>query len=769
MKQRLKHNLMPNFFIVGLICILLVGCSTNGSKWEIVENGKEIKLRAGMLERTVFVSNKESAKPLLKIDNVGVFSGNGIGDFAVTLWKASPNKEPLGMDFSAEAGVEQENSEKNLTDALDVDKKQNSLSQNVEWTDSLNVSGENINEVFDKVSYAVIEENGSQKLKITMSASGKTAWEGLSATVVYQLYNGYPVVRKQLSFGNNGKYWLKISNLVVDDIEAMRAYSDKTLMTPDSRGIAPCIVAYADSAASKGLLTVSEIPSKLRSFPENGELAYNPGFFEWVIGPSEKFESEPVSVYAFSGESFPTVSAKSTALDRCVEGEFKQFLKKNILKTTKDIGSLVPVFCTWTNYAASIDENNMRNAADIASNIGYKCFQLDAGWSETGGNWGVSTPYPEKNKFPDLVGLMDYIRGKGMDAGLWYSIFISEEDGMDVSKGPVLANLPLVKRAGGVGLSMCYQKSREKYINDLVYMNKTYNATYFKQDLSNLCYGDIARGHESRTLKESYLRGLRGLFQIQDGIHEKAPDSWLQLSHEIYWETPGPAADIAVLKHADSYHASPNEYWGAGHRKQLVNDSWDYDPENLKQLLLKGALRSRQLMYSHRGLPLERIEIFGAVTTNFKGSLSADVIDRQVCSWLMGAPNSFSGDLTSLTDENVQRYKNRFAIIKSLQEKYGIYTCYQFSGVPGPTDVDWHWWGKLNGQGEGAVVVLRGSAGEQTRKINIPWVKTDATYQLKALFSGKDLGNFTGKQLQGGELSLSLKNMGQEIVEVYLK
>lgn len=435
---------------------------------------------------------------------------------------------------------------------------------------------------------------------------------------------------------------------------------------------------------------------------------------------------------------------------------------------TDDVGNLVPVFCTWTNYAASIDERNMRQATDIASNIGFQCFQLDAGWSETGGNWGVSAPYPEKNKFPDLVGLMDYIRAKNMKAGLWYSIFISEEDGMDPTKGPVLASLPLVKRAGGVGLSMCYEKSREKYINDLVYMNKTYHATYFKQDLSNLCFGDIAEGHESRTLKESYLRGLRGLFQIQDGIRSRAPESWLQLSHEIYWETPGPAADIAVLQHADSYHASPNEYWGAGHRKQLVNDSWKYDADSLQQKLLQGALRSRQLMYAHRGLPLERIEVFGAVTTNFKGSLSASVIDRQICSWLMGAPNSFSGDLTSLTDENVKQYKNRFSMLKKLHEKYGIYSCFQFSGVPEPTDEGWHWWGKLNKNGEGAVVVLRGTAGNESKKINIPWVNAEASYNLKALFSGKELGNYSGKQLQEGEILLSLDNMGQEIIEVSL-
>ncbi len=765
--KRGVRSLTGVFFTVIVGCLFLISCSLpkESEQWDITEKGDEIVIKAGMFERKFQKSENAASSLIIKGENV--VNGATSGDFSVTLWKASPNKKPQGMAYSSEAGVEQKNDEKNSTDALKVKKKKGQVDQSVQWIDSVSVSGGRFGDVFDDVQYSIHSEKAETKqLEVTFSAQSSGEWKGLEAKVIYEIYDGSPAIRKRISLTNNSTQWLKLSNLVIDDVAVTGEYSTKTLFTPDVRGIESSIIAFHNADASAGVIVASEVPSKLRSISEKGASGYNRGFFEWVLGPGESFDSEPVLIYAFSGESYPTVSAISTAMDRCVEGEFKQFLKKNILKTTADIGTLVPVFCTWTNYAASIDERNMHEAADIASNIGFQCFQLDAGWSETGGNWGVSTPYPEKNKFPDLVGLMDYIRTKKMNAGLWYSIFISEEDGTNLSKGAVLASLPLVKRAGGVGLSMCYNKSREKYINDLVYMNKTYHATYFKQDLSNLCFGDIAEGHESRTLKESYLRGLRGLFQIQDGIRSKAPEAWLQLSHEIYWETPGPGADIAVLQHADSYHASPNEYWGAGHRKQLVNDSWKYDADSLQQKLLQGALRSRRLMYSHRGLPLERIEIFGAVTTNYKGSLSAEVIDRQVCSWLMGAPNSFSGDLTSLTEENVKQYKSRFAMLKRLQEKYGIYSCFQFSGVPEPTDEGWHWWGKLNPKGCGVVVVVRGNSGEKSRNVNVPWVLADKEYRLKGVFSGKDFGIFYGKQLQEGVLTISLDTYGQEILEL---
>lgn len=72
----------------------------------------------------------------------------------------------------------------------------------------------------------------------------------------------------------------------------------------------------------------------------------------------------------------------------------------------------------------------------------------------------------------------------------------------------------------------------------------------------------------------------------------------------------------------------------------------------------------------------------------------------------------------------------------------------------------------MNENGEGALVVLRGATGNENQKINIPWVNAEASYHLKALFSGKELGSYSGKQLQEGEILLALDRMGQEIVEV---
>jgi hypothetical protein len=685
-------------------------------------------------------------------------------EFSFRLSKASPNERPEGI-VRGETGVSQKDVMQGQTDALHIEQKMPNRHQQVEWIDAVEVSSDNYGTMFDFVAATVCPCDGETALVLKWRSKADTEYAGLELDVTYVACEGYPAVRKRIGLKNSSASWIRI-----DSLEMMRfaadAYPSIIHLTPAAQGLDPSIIAFCDTSVSRGWILASEIPSMLRVFSDDGVIAYRPDFWEQLLGPGESFETEPVILYAFSGESFPTPSAMSTALDRCVEKEFRQFLKKRILRPVDESQEIAPLFCTWTNYNSNIHDGNMYEAVDIASEIGFKCFQLDAGWSDAGpsGGWASSSIYPDTAKFCDLHGLSEYIRSKNMRLGLWYSVF--RNTATYGTRQSALFSLPKVERAGGLGLSFACEESREQYVSDIVYLNKIYAATYFKQDLSNICFGDMAEGHESRTLKESYLRGLRGLFRTQDSIHAAASGVFLQMSHEIYWLTPGPAADIAALQHADSYHISPNEYFGAGDRFTQVSPSWNMDMDSLNCKLMEGCFRARKLWYAHRALPLERIEVFGAAVTNYQRSLTLDIQDRQICSWLMGAPLSFSGDLSALTRENIGRYRDRFAKLRHLQRKYGIYSCFQYSGVPAPTDEDWHWWGKLNDGGYGVVVVLRGRGGENCQRINIPWVQPDRKYTVAYLFSEGKVSTFTGKELQDGNITLALPPCGQEIIVV---
>jgi len=237
---------------------------------------------------------------------------------------------------------------------------------------------------------------------------------GVSVEINYEIYKRFPAIRKWVKFINQGSQWIKISDLVLEQLQPVNKYSHNIQLTSATRGIDPSILAFSNLTASAGIISVSEIPSRLRRLSDDGTIGYNPGFFEWVLGPGESFESEPVIIYAFSGETYPTVSSVSTALDRCVESEFHYFLNEYIIRPVGKNKSIAPVFCSWTNYSAAINDSNMRAAADVAARIGFKCFQLDAGWSDTGpnGGWAVTSPKPDLLKFPDLKRLTGYFTSK---------------------------------------------------------------------------------------------------------------------------------------------------------------------------------------------------------------------------------------------------------------------------------------------------------------------------------------------------------------------
>jgi hypothetical protein len=324
---------------------------------------------------------------------------------------------------------------------------------------------------------------------------------------------------------------------------------------------------------------------------------------------------------------------------------------------------------------------------------------------------------------------------------------------------------PLIRSPSLPGLAMSFASAwRDFYVQDLAALARRYGVTYFKQDFTNIMYGDLAEGHESRTRKESLLRGLRGLLAAQAALRRAAPEVVNEITHEIYWGTPGVPADLAALKHTARFHIPPNECIGSDLAREFRGRS--VTAEEHAAALRRGCWLARQRFYSHRGLPLYPLEFYAAATMNHLGSLTPAIQDRQVASWLMGMPVCYSGDARTLSEENISHYRARFELVKRLEKDYGIYRRFQFSGVPEPTDLDWHWWGKLNPGGYGAVVVVRGSGGADGRAVNIPWVQAGRTYRVSGLFSGKQYGVHAGKKLQAAGLSIELPVNGQEILEL---
>jgi len=768
----LKYN-WRTFVVAGLLAVLFfahmpAAAGQVGTPVSLVLDENSARLRAGLLERRIERRETGIRCSELNVGGTNVLSAPG-SEFALTFTFADPDKEPDGISDESITGVLQSNASANNTDALNVQEgdASNTLQQ-VRWTNPVRVEAAKCREWFEgPLWYTHAVKPGRDLLNIRFVGRDGGPLAEVSIDIYYHVDASYPAIRKWIEITNNGCHWLKVEALTIDGCVPAKSFNTRTELTPAGRGAGASVVAFSNDTRSRGVIAASEVPSALRDISQDGVMGYNNDLFEWVLGPSEQFTSEPVFHFAFDGETYKTISAVSTSLDRVVEGPFITYLENVIGVSARPEDAPVPLWCTWSNFGPKVDDAIIREMADAAASAGFAGLQIDAGWAKSEGyeNWDCGNAEPSPVKFPDFEATCAYIRGKGLKLGLWISCF-RMPGAKDFAALPNAFCLPLVRRGEGVGMSYA-SPWRAYYANDIVALADRYGAVYFKQDLTNLKYGDINAVHESRTRKGSYLRTLRGLLESQRLIHERAPDVHLLLSHEIYWGTPGVPCDLAAIKSTDTFHIPPNDYSGCGPRKsRVVEFGNDVVSEKLRRELLQGCLNAREQFYAHRGLPLYCLEYYGAATVDWQGSLTPAIQDRQVCSWLMGVPSVYAGDLASLSPEQLAHYDNCFAILKDLQARYDIYRHFQFSGVPKPTDRDWHWWGKLNADGSGAVVVLRGAKGEDQRAINIPWVCPEKRYRIISRFTGATLGDFTGTELQNGALKLSLAPMGQDILEL---
>jgi len=733
-----------------------------------------ITLSAGSVQKQLRIEETNLLVDAYLLDGQSLL-GDASHEIFLQISKASPNEQPLGIDEAQAEEIRQRATMQNQTDALDVsgDKAIRLIQQNITWADTIVLQSDNWKDVFRK-AYCIVStpKPGVHRVNVRFATLDCPTLPELTVNVYYEIYEGFPAIRKWVTVSNHSAQWLKIDTLIVDGLAVSETFRTVTDLTPIERGATTSIRSYGTPDHSAGIIVGSEVPSAIRVITPEGRAGYSEEFFEWVIGPAERFVSEPVFHYGYSGETYKTISAVSTPLDRTIERSFRQFLHDCVGVKRIDASQFVPLWCSWTNFMSHVNEQNIAEMAQLAAECGFRGFLIDAGWGTSFSNvFAPASIIPDAKKFPGFGKTAENICSQGLALGLWVSCFRHPDFDPDLKAVPNTFSIPRIKRDEGIAMSYA-SRWRYYYAENLLKLRDQFGVTYFKQDFTNIKFGDLSRSNNSRTLKESYLRGLRGLFEAQDIICEAAPDIVIQLTHEIYWGTPGVPCDIAALKHAHTYHIPPNDYSGAGNRGQRVRE-WannpNVTPERLQADLIRGCFNARNRFYAHRALPLQSVEYYGAATVNVRGSLTPDIQRRQICSWLLGTPNTYAGDLASLTEENIKTYKENFDLLARLNDNYGIYQHFQYSGVPAPTDTDWHWWGKLNEDGAGAVVVVRGSGGVGDRSVNIPWVQPEKRYRIRVCFADRVLGDFTGHELIAGKLNVALPSTGQEILELEIR
>jgi hypothetical protein len=256
-------------FMTGAL-VLLIGSAVCEAGHSISRDGDTIQLEAGCLGRAIRVSGSRVILDGLGVDGTPVAAANS-GEISFAISLASPNRDPRALIPTSGGAINVEAGQQDGTDSLEVREKCGEPDgRQTEWTGKRSFAGNSWQDCFDLTRVAITSPRpGVQRLVVRTRALKDPALAGVSVTLVYEIYDGFPVIRKWAEFQNNSASWIKLDELVIDDMRVLPEFADRTLLTPSERGAGSSIVAFSNREQTRGMIVASEIPSALRRIQDD--------------------------------------------------------------------------------------------------------------------------------------------------------------------------------------------------------------------------------------------------------------------------------------------------------------------------------------------------------------------------------------------------------------------------------------------------------------------------------------------------------------------
>ena len=268
-------------------------------------------------------------------------------------------------------------------------------------------------------------------------------------------------------------------------------------------------------------------------------------FFEVECGHSWFIE-----IYGIGGSSMQSLSVKTGGADErlgfikkmkagdeyetctsvygVVRGGFEEAVREltKYKRKTSLVSSGAPLVfndymnCNWTNES----RETLIPLIDKAAELGAEVFCLDDGWQRRLGVW-----YPADEKFGEekLQGVFDYIRSKGMKAGVWFefesvptclSEMIHADDCFLLRNDSIVApTRPLANMRSSKLL---------KYLNERVDALYNMGVRFIKNDHNNTEY--IGTTLYGESAGEGLEKNTKAFLEFTDGIKRRHPDLYIE-------------------------------------------------------------------------------------------------------------------------------------------------------------------------------------------------------------------------------------------------
>ena len=617
------------------------------------------------------------------------------------------------------------------------------------------------------IKHAAVGDNMQGK-GVTVTLKGTGALNAIEVDISYILYPKLPVIRKYLTFRNNGSTELKLESLDIENLRLNWSFvhswvygnyaRQKHLGTYVGDWDDPLVVVH-DYRGQQGIALGNEAPGVTK------RTAYHTVYNDVSIGLTHTDQNYAFRKWLKPGEEWTSPKVFIATYDNSpdasnvINSTVNDFTRNHMGIRLMEIKKKpVFVYNTWNPFRHNINEQLIKELADAAADCGIEEFIIDDGWQRNFtpekdrggpvGDWLIN-----EDKFPNgLSPVFTHIKEKGMKPGLWMSIgsahesakvFADHKEWFVKNKSGNLANL---HTDWEVGMSTsCFSTNWPDYIKSkIIDLVKDHGLEYTKLDFAIVtsayvvdpersgCYATDHPYHKDHN--ESFLNNYQRLLKLFDDLHAEAPDLFIDCTFETVGKLQ--LIDYATVKHAEGDWLS-----------------------NFEEPSPYGALRVRNMAWWRTPVIPAGACVIGNLALDSK-DLEFDFLS------LAGTLPIMLGDPRKLTDDEKFMLRSWSGWLRKMQGTYN-YMVYR-QDLPcfdEPKEGFWDGWARINTdtQEGGIIGVFRQGAIEKSRLVTINWLTPDKKYAVINALDGETLVEMTGNQLknEGFEVSMERNYQGK--------
>jgi len=342
------------------------------------------------------------------------------------------------------------------------------------------------------------------------------------------------------------------------------------------------------------------------------------------------------------------------------------------------------VWDSW-GYGTAIDEQTLRDNADIAASLGIELFLVDLGWAPRLGDW-----YADPDRFPSgLRALADYVHSLGMKFGLHFA-FAEADAGSEVLQAhPDWTSSESYGYFGAQSLCLSNQATRNWLVDQAVHLIDDYSVDWILQDGQNmvkLCTKDT---HSHDPQDSNYANSVEGLNQFVDAVQRQRPS--------VAWENCENGGSMMTFGMVRRYATS------------IVNDA-------------SGSLAARQAAYG-ASYPFSPRYIDRYMP-------ESDLQPYVTRSYMLGGPWVFMNRLPDLSDADLAFAASEIRVFKTIRA--GARSGKVFHLTPQPVEGEIDALQNYNAASDTAVAVVeRADANQSTYLLKPQGLNPDTIYLVR--------------------------------------